>query len=740
MGASFPAVPAWAAAVAAAALIAGWAAAGQAVLVAAAALALHAVFRPAGRPRVLSLAAALAWGCVLALGWHFAMDGFALRYVWLYSSAELPLHLKLANVWGGDEGTTLLLAACCLSLAASGARAGADAARWSVAAAIAAWYALTAAWLAPFAATPAEWLAQAPSQGMNAHLMKIWMLFHAPLVVLAYAWTLSLAAPALAALRGAQPAWPGLARARARRAWAVLTAGIGFGMVWAFEDAMYGQVWHWDPVQTAAFCLWCFLCAHLHGVAGWAPGRKRGWAVPWAALLAALMAPLAMAVTRNPMLASSHRYVGADSWIVHFALGIVLLLAGLGCALVRSGRGGKDASPRAASGIGLWLAQLGLLAAGVAALAQLAFAFGAQAGGMPRPEEYKPFLAMLVNLMPNGSELDALRQAFDQWDVDGYVLARLLLAPLVVLGGVGGWYFFRRLSKRAGWASLALAAALAMLGAEFGGLLTRGYAGMGILSQSIVALLPLLDASLVAGAYLAAGCLAWAGVTAWRLGWKGVSVSAPLAAIHAGVVLMLWGGMMAIALNSYSQHELLPEGGLAEAATGWVKDRHGYTFRLAGVRFGDADDGARRGENGIRAVTTVEVRGARGEIMDGQTLYRDSRSLPERYDGPMRQVCELLDYRYARHVTTPGYLLDPLIDHGWGRSVQFWISPAALLEAAAANGEPPVVVAVVKVFPFVSLLWTGLVVAALGGLWLALLPQREVSAARGSQAGSFRAP
>ncbi|ENO82519.1 cytochrome c-type biogenesis protein CcmF, partial [Thauera linaloolentis 47Lol = DSM 12138] len=362
-----------------------------------------------------------------------------------------------------------------------------------------------------------------------------------------------------------------------------------------------------------------------------------------------------------------------------------------------------------------------------AALAQLAFAFGAQAGGLPRPEEYKPFLAMLVNLMPNGGELDALRRAFDQWDVDGYVLARLLLAPLVVLGGVGGWYFFRRLSKRAGWVSLALAAALAGLGTGFGGALTRSYAGAGILSQNIVALLPLLDASLVAGAYLAAGCVAWAAASGYRLGWKGVSASAPLAAIHAGVALMLWGGLMATALNTYSQHELVPE---AAGSTGWVKDRHGYTFRLADVRFGEADDGGRRGEGGVRALTTVEVRGARGEIMDGQTLYRDSRSPPERYDGPMRQVCELLDYRYARHVTTPGYLLDPLIDHGWGRSVQFWISPAALAEAAesaSAAGGPPVVVAVVKVFPFVSLLWSGLVLAGLGGAWLALLPRRAAA-------------
>ena len=309
-----------------AALVALWAPLGNLALAAAAALALHAALRPQRRGHALVAAAALLWACILALAWHFARDHFALRYVWLYSSAELAPHLKIANVWGGDEGTTLLLAACLASLAARAARAGLDDGPRSLAAALVAWHGLLALWLSPFAATPADWLAQLPSQGMNAHLMKPWMLFHAPLVVAAYGWTLMLAGPALDALHGHLTAWPALARMRARRAWVVLTAGIGFGMLWAFEDAMYGQVWHWDPVQTAVFCLWCLLGAHLHGVASWGPGRRRWRMMPAAAALAAAAVPLVMAVTRNPALASSHRYVGADSWVAHLALASILLV------------------------------------------------------------------------------------------------------------------------------------------------------------------------------------------------------------------------------------------------------------------------------------------------------------------------------------------------------------------------------------------------------------------------------
>lgn len=711
---------AWPAALAAAALAAWWPAAGQLALAAAGLLAAHAALRAGRREGALALAAALAWGCVLALGWHFAADRFGLRYVWLYGSAELPLHLKVASLWAGDEGTTLLLAACCASLAAAGARGGLDGRRWSVAAAIAAWYCLTASWLEPFAPTPQDWLAQSPSQGMNVHLMKVWMLFHAPLVLAAHAWALALAGPALAALRGDAPGWPAMARAWGRRAWVVLTAGIGFGMVWAFEDAMYGQLWHWDPVQTAVFCLWCFLGAHLHGIVGWGAGRRRWRVMPVAALLAAATAPLAMAVTRNPVLASSHRYVGADSWMSHLALGGLLLAGAAWCAFRRRPAAVPAPDARAASDPGRWLAQLGFLAAGAAAALQLAAAFAAGLAGMPRPEAYKPFLAMLANLT-GGAELAALRAAFEQWDVDGYLLARALLVPLAGLGCAGGWYFLRRISRRLGWVSLAVAVAAAALAAVSGGVLTHGYAGAGILSQRVVAILSMLDASLVGGAYLAFGCAAWGGWLWRRAGWKGAAQPLALVAIHAGVALMLWGGLLATALNAYSQHELAFDGRAQE----WVPARGGYAFRLAAIAVGAAGDGGVGSAAGVRAITTVELRGADGALADGQALYRDARAPLDRYDGPMRQVCELLDYRYARHVGTPGYVLQPLIEHGWARTVQFWIAPAAVAEAAAARDGAAVAVVVVKVFPFVSLLWSGLALTVLGGLWLAVQRPRR---------------
>lgn len=693
-----------------------WPELGQPVLAVVVALAVHAALRPRGRALALTLSAALAWACVLALGWHFASDRFEVRYVWLYSSAELPLHLKLANLWGGDEGTTLLLAALCISLAAGGALRARVGPNLSPTAAIAAWLVLTALWLAPFAETPPEWLVQSASQGMNAHLMKPWMLFHAPLVLAAYAWTLALAEPALEALCGRPAPWPMLARTRARRAWVVLTAGIGFGMLWAFEDAMYGQVWHWDPVQTAVFCTWCLLGAHLHGFGGWAVGRRRWQVMPWAAVLAAVTIPLAMAVTRNPLLASSHRYVGADSWVSHVVLASILLLAAVGAGIagrrVRADR--LPATDRGTQRLGMWLVQICFLGAAAIAAAQLLLAFGATALDLPRAEHHKPFLAMLANLT-TGAELAALRAAFEQWDVDGHAVGRALSLPLVAVGLIGGWYFCRRASARVAAVSLPLAVAVVAGNAVSGGLLTGGYQGTGVLSQQIVAVLPFLDAGLASGAYFALGCGAWLLASLRRQGVRGVSAALPVVAIHAGLVLALWGGLLATALNSYTQHEIV----FAGEPTEWVRDRHGFALRLTGLDMAPLRDGGVGTTGGVHALTRIELREPGGALVDGQTLYRDSRAPPERYDGPLRQVCELLDYRYARHTATPGYLLQPLVDQGLWRTTQFWIAPGAVVESLAAGGSGGEVIVVVKTFPFLSLLWGGLLIMLAGSAWLA---------------------
>ncbi|CAD5110268.1 cytochrome c biogenesis protein CcsA [Zestomonas carbonaria] len=668
-------------------------------------LILLGALRPAARLSLWRLALGGLYGACLALVLHLVADHFQLRYVWLYSSSALPLYLKVSNLWGGDEGTVLLLATFCLATAMGGASLPGWAGRGG--ALVAAWYVATAAWLGPFAATPADWLQAQDSQGMNAHLQTFWMALHAPLILAAYAWTLAPAGAAIGALGKASPNYGAIALVQSRRSWLVLTAGIGAGMAWALEDFTFGQLWHWDPVQTSAFAVWALLGAVLHGARRWREGQRL---LPALSLMAAALVCVAMSVTRSEVLASSHRYIGTTSWMSHLALAAVLLGLGLwqaGKALGRRTgnilRGGTERT--------LDLAVYLFAGAALLAMGALLRAHLHEWLNVEKTPELKPFFELAMAWSGPG-ELGGLYEAFAQWDVDGYVLGKWLLPILAAFGLVGGYTFLRRLLRQRVVVAVTLAVSiLAGLVAWRGGWLTRQYSGDGVLSQNIVAVLPWLDAALLGAAFLLVACLAWGAVSVWRTRRLGtLRHTGSLALIHGGAVVALVGGLAATALNAYLPITLPP----STDDEAW----HSVSEQLQ-LRIRPLDSEA--DFSGYRAIAQVELR-VDGELLAGQALFQDDRRLPPAYQGPMRQLCEILDYRYARHVGDPGYMLHPFIVRGWSQDLQVWVPASPRLMVAAEEGgeaagdEQSLVV--IRRYPFVSLLWIGLLAMLAGSLAL----------------------
>lgn len=658
-----------------------------------------------GRRRPLwGVAAALLVGLCLALLLALLMDRFDIRYVWLYSSAALPWHLKLANLWGGDEGTVLLLAALCLPAAFR--YAGRPGLEGSFNGLLVAWYVAAAAWLGPFTATPADWLTARNSQGMNAHLQTIWMALHAPLILAAYAWALAPAGAALRSLAGQASDYAGVAAIYGRHAWLVLTAGIGFGMVWALEDFTFGQLWHWDPVQTSAFIVWALLGAVLHGIRRWQEAGSFARLLPLLSLLGAAATCLAMAVTRSEVLVSSHRYIGTTSWLSHLLLAGVFLLAAVGLGLRALWQ--RRATVRRTADWTLQVAVLGFALMALLAVLALLQAHLRQWLGVAKPEEQKPFFETLM-MWADSSEILALRQVFAQWDVDGYALAHWLLPFVLALGLVGGFSFLRKvLVRRWAIAVTALVIGLCALLIRHGGWLSEHYAGRGVLSQRVVAALPWLDAALLAALFLLLACTLWCISSVWRSRRLGtLRHTGSLALIHGGAVLALVGGFAATALNSYLPILLQPGDDLAQ----W----RGITGELQ-VRVLPAE--GQLDYSGYAALARVEMR-ENGEEIQGQALFRDARQLPPGYQGPVRQLCEILDYRYARHQGDPGYILNPFIIRSWLVDTQVWVpaSPRLLAAAEVADSAQETLV-VVRRYPLVSLVWTGFAAMLLGTLLL----------------------
>lgn len=682
---------------------------GNLLLVLTAGVIVLGTLRTSLRQALWRLALIMLYGACLSLVLHLLADHFHLRYIWLYSSSALPAYLKMANLWGGDEGTVLLLATLCMSIGLRNGSLPGWAGRGN--ALIAAWYTLAAAWLGPFSATPADWLAAQPSQGMNAHLQTIWMAFHAPLILAAYAWAMAPAGVALDALAGASAEYGRVASTYSRRAWLVLTAGIGMGMVWALEDFTFGQLWHWDPVQTAAFAVWAMLSAVLHGARRWRPLGNNWRLLPILSLLTAALACIAMSVTRSEVLASSHRYIGTTSWLSHLALAVIFV----GLMLVAAWKAFSRSAPRArkirrsASDWGLDLSIVLFAGAALLAVAALLSAHLGQWLQLEKTSELKPFFETLVT-WASAEELSGLRRAFDHWDVDGHALGKWLMPVIMLLGLAGGWVFLRRCMR----APLATAITLIMsvcvvLTAWRGAWLTPRYTGEGVLSQSIVDVLPWLDAALLAGLFLLAACVIWGVVVLWRSRRLGtLRHTGPLALVHGGAVVALIGGLLATALNTYMPINIAP----ASAPDAWHRVADQVQLRVLPLS-------NQENFSGYQAVARVELR-SEGQVIAGHALFQDRRELPPAYQGPVRQLCEILDYRYARHVGDPGYVLHPFIVRGWAQDLQVWVpaSPRLMQTGAADGGEAVHGVVVVRRYPFVSLVWVGLLAMVLGMLAL----------------------
>jgi cytochrome c-type biogenesis protein CcmF len=674
---------------------------------------LVAALDRSGRPPAGPLALAALGAAAVSLAVRFLADDFTYHQVWLLSAPELARWLKLASLWSGDEGTLLLLGLIGLGLAIRLDRRDG----WAGPGA----YLLAAVFVAgtlvwdPFRATPATALAAHPYRGMNAHLTSVWMLVHPPLVFFSYMLLVAPWGAMAEALIHRRGPWREVAAVYARGGWLLLSAGIGFGMWWAYQDFTYGTLWHWDPVQTAIFVSWAFLTAMLHAQRLYRPDGAFGIAHPLLGLLAAAGAVLAMAVTRSPTLASSHRYVGETSLpllaSVAAVLLIVLIVALIARLMTRPSRLKRPRERRAL----LWLA-IGLFSAfGAVAFIHIGLAFGSAWAGLPRSDDLKPFFETLRNF-GSVEELARLRAAFAQWDIDNFGANRWL-APLGCLAGLIGGHYFLPL---AGWRRWAVSGAVVALGLATS-LWLRPFAaffeGTGLTSGKTVAIFPWLDFLVVALAYLLVAALAWAALAvARRPNRTSWGYNLPVGVIHGGAVIGLVGILAATVFDSYSQRFVAAPAGLSKP----LAFPGGYRLRIGGISGQRARDGVRAAgrDGGFRSVARVTWWLERdGEVLTrarGHAVYRDDRPPYSTEVGSVRLMCEIIDYRYARYMSGSKQMIHPLISRGLLRDVQIWIPAVSGSESAPPNaGQVPVIL---KVFPLMSFVWIGLLLVLVGFL------------------------
>lgn len=250
----------------------------------------------------------------LALTWAFLENDFSVLYVINQSHSLLPWWYRIAAVWGGHEGSLLLLisflAIWLLAVCMKNKQLPKNVQVLVVAVLSLISFGILLFIL--FTSNPFLRTDNIPFEGLglNPLLQDIGLIIHPPLLYMGYVgFSVAFALAITALLLGRLDAtWARYSRPWTMAAWCFLSLGILVGSIWAYYELGWGGWWFWDPVENASFMPWLAGTALMHSLA---VTEKRGSFKRWTVLLAILtfsLSLLGMFLVRSGVLTSVHSF------------------------------------------------------------------------------------------------------------------------------------------------------------------------------------------------------------------------------------------------------------------------------------------------------------------------------------------------------------------------------------------------------------------------------------------------
>lgn len=294
-----------------------------------------------GHSGAMLLARPLAYGQFLftalayaALTYGFIVNDFSIAYVAHNSNTALPLVYRITAVWGAHEGSFLLwmlMQAGWIAAVAAFSRRMPLVMMARVLAVLGlisiGFYLFMLSVSNPFdRALP---LIPVDGRDLNPLLQDPGMIFHPPLLYMGYVGFSVAFAFAIAALVSGKldASWARWSRPWATAAWCFLTLGIALGSWWAYYELGWGGWWFWDPVENASFMPWLVGTALIHSLA---VTEKRGTFKSWTVLLAITAFSLSLLGTflvRSGVIVSVHAFA-TDPARGLFILGLLAVVIG----------------------------------------------------------------------------------------------------------------------------------------------------------------------------------------------------------------------------------------------------------------------------------------------------------------------------------------------------------------------------------------------------------------------------
>ena len=275
------------------------------------------------------------------------------EYVYVYQTVDssLPIYLKIAALWGGQEGSLLfwcwLLSLFIFTSLINKKKLDQTLTPWVIVIStftLGFFLLLVILFENPFLhfyinmngevfksiIQPPYTIQANPDYGtgMNPLLYHIGMVLHPPMLYLGFVGFIIPFAYAIAALitNREDDLWIRKSQKWSLLAWLFLTIGLVLGSRWAYDVLGWGGYWNWDPVEVSALLPWLTSTAYLHSSL---VQEKRGIFKHWSASLIILtfcMVILGTFMTRSGLLSSVHAFTQSPIGPYFFAFTALMLL------------------------------------------------------------------------------------------------------------------------------------------------------------------------------------------------------------------------------------------------------------------------------------------------------------------------------------------------------------------------------------------------------------------------------
>lgn len=286
-------------------------------------------------------------------------------------------------------------------------------------------------------------------RGLNPLLQNYWMVIHPPTLFLGFALVLPAFCYAIAGLWTKNfTEWIKPALAWSVLAAGVLGIGIAMGAYWAYETLNFGGYWNWDPVENAVYIPWVILIAAIHLMVLY-QSRKMGLRVSFILVITSFILILyATFLTRSGILGNASVHSFTDLGLSGQLL--VYLLAYLVVAIALLAWRWKEI-PASQREIELYSREF-WIASGALMLSLASFQV-LSSTSIPVYNAIAKLFGMELNLAPPSDPI----LHYTNWQMGFFMV-------IVVLTGVGQYFFWRNEPSKSIWKSLNTPLNLSLLG------------------------------------------------------------------------------------------------------------------------------------------------------------------------------------------------------------------------------------------------------------------------------------